>query len=205
MEEVTQLRRVEGWFRVHAPEWQGAVSRRPLFRPGASPEALARLEAVVGAVPETLRALLAERDGCRQSIFPLPQRAAGLTWRLLGVDEIVRAWRLCGEVSRIEGTGPIQADGPVDAVWWSPTWVPIAGDGTGDLLCLDRRPPAGGVPGQVVQYLHDFGRRSVVFASVEAWLREVADDLEAGVYTIVDGELERTGPPNPPTSGWKPT
>jgi cell wall assembly regulator SMI1 len=66
--------------------------------------------------------------------------------------------------------------------WWDRAWIPIAADGTGDLLAVDLNPPAAGAHGQVVLFQHDTPYREVVAADVGLWLKQIAELLESGAY-----------------------
>jgi cell wall assembly regulator SMI1 len=55
-------------------------------------------------------------------------------------------------------------------------------NGVGDLVCLDLNPPKGGAVGQVIEVLHEDGDRTVLAASLAAWLDGFATDLESKKY-----------------------
>ncbi|MEM9491128.1 MAG: SMI1/KNR4 family protein, partial [Myxococcota bacterium] len=71
--------------------------------------------------------------------------------------------------------------------WWNPGWIPFVSSGSGHYFCIDTDPAEGGVPGQVILWLHDSPRRYLVACSLAEWFSAIADDLEAGTY-IYDGE-----------------
>jgi cell wall assembly regulator SMI1 len=71
-----------------------------------------------------------------------------------------------------------------DPRWWRRGWVPFLANGGGDHLCLDVAAEDGGTPGQLVAFWHDWEDRSVEYSSFEAWLRRLADSMEAGTLEL---------------------
>ena len=69
--------------------------------------------------------------------------------------------------------------------------MPVAGNGCGDLICLDLDPPAGGAVGQVIEFLHADEDRTVLAPSLGAWLEGFAAGLEAGEYRVLDAAGDR--------------
>lgn len=168
--------RIEHWHVQHG---------RARFNPSADGRALGRLAAHLGrALPAALRTLLGLHDGGAEGYYALPMRMTEPTcWRLLPAAEIeAEAQRLAAVADALPTALPVRATGPVEARWWSAGWVPIAEDGSGDRLCFDLAPPAGGTEGQLVLYAHDTPERRVLQPSLAAWLQEAAHDLEAGRY-----------------------
>lgn len=71
--------------------------------------------------------------------------------------------------------------------FWNPNWIPFAAAADrGDYLMLDFAPARGGRIGQVIEWRHDTNERRVVAPSLEAFLKEIAEGLEAGRY-VRDG------------------
>lgn len=180
-------RRIEQWHAQHG---------RARFNPPADGRALGRLAAYFGCpVPAALRTLLGLHDGAAEGDYALPMRATEpVCWRLLPAAEIeAEAGRLAAVAHTLPAAPLVRATCPVEATWWSARWVPIAEDGSGDRVCFDTAPPTGGNEGQLVLYAHDTPERRVLQPSLAAWLREAADDLEAGRYRHEPGvDLIRT-------------
>jgi cell wall assembly regulator SMI1 len=173
--------RIEGWHGQHG----GAG-----FRPPAGDVAIQRLGKSLGQpMPVALSVLLGLHDGNKPGSYPLPMRATEpSSWRMLGTAEIAdEAARVAAVARSLPVHPPVHVAGPVAAQWWSAGWIPFCECGTGDLICIDTAPPAGGTVGQLVLYAHDSAERRTLHASVAAWLTEAADDLEAGRYRHVDG------------------
>ena len=180
MSTVEELR--EAWRRIEA--WLGAnvpVLFAELNAP-AAPDEIAAAESAIGvAFPAEFRASLAVHDGQRLADATFGQ------WEPFDLRRVVERWRSLAE--RVAtGTFPdhdephIQTRGPVRPRWWSRAWIPIAADGTGDLLAIDLEPPPGGDLGQVILFQHDTPYREVVASSFGAWLQQIAALLESGAY-----------------------
>ena len=189
-EIAAEWRRIARWTALHAPAWVDRHGAPPLFSPPASEEALARLEAHLHlALPAQLRTLLLSHNGCRKGDYPLPMRATRPTkWRTLSAGEAAEEWdRLSSIAANQPFTSAVRPVGPVQPVWWSRRWIPIAECGMGDVVCVDTSPMQGGSEGQLVVYEHDFAERKRLYPALLDWLRECADDLENDEYVYVDG------------------
>jgi cell wall assembly regulator SMI1 len=172
--------RVEAWLHARARPLHDALAV------GAKPEALDALEAALAVkLPPDARALYALRDGqAVGSVSVLPG------WEWLGLGGILEQWRIwkglldAGEFkdARSEPAEGIRDD------WWHPRWIPFTHNGAGDHLCLDLMPAPGGRAGQVITMWHDDAPRERLASSLTAWVRELADKLDAGRYVYVDEE-----------------
>jgi cell wall assembly regulator SMI1 len=74
-------------------------------------------------------------------------------------------------------------NGPIQADWWNPRWVPLADDEQGTFIGVDLDPPPGGRVGQVIEHQKTAATR-VLAESWGAWLGACADALEAGAYRL---------------------
>ncbi|AKT40978.1 SMI1/KNR4 family protein [Chondromyces crocatus] len=178
--------RIEGFLGQRAPEVLSALSQ------GASEEGLARLEAGIGAtLPDELKASLRRHAGSSRALFE--------SWELHTLEAIGSTWSMLrgfldDGTFPSEGSPLVQVEGPLRQVWWSPGWIPIAGNGAGDHLCVDLDPAEGGTRGQVLVYLHDHEKRSVLFTGFGAFLRTLADGVTQGeIVAIEDGHGELFG------------
>ena len=168
--------RIDRWHLQHG----GAAFRAP-----ASAATLDSLAELLGQqLPTALQALMAVHDGHVPGSYPLPMRdTEPVSWRLLGANEIAdEAARLKNVAGSLPIQPPVRASGPVAAQWWSPQWIPVGDCGTGDVVCIDTEPTAGGHRGQLVLYVHDAPERRCLFPALEDWLEAAASDLEAGRY-----------------------
>lgn len=189
MREVWQ--RIEAALRATAPD---LVAQMP---DGASAVAIAALEARLGlALPDEVRELYALHDGSGGAEI-LPQwnygRVNGVS--LLPLNRVVserEIWIELLDGGDFEGS-EATPDGPIKQDWWNRRWVPVTSNGGGDHLCIDLDPAPGGTVGQVIDFSHESGPKSVVASGLRAFLAAYADDLESGRLRFdTDGNLVAT-------------
>jgi cell wall assembly regulator SMI1 len=175
--------RLEAWLQINAPE-----VRHDLL-PGAADADIAAVEQLVGTrVPDGFREVYAVHDGQIGIGPPLL-----IDWLLLPTKTIQREWQLMHDLlARGELDAQAVANGPVQAVWWNPKWLPVASNGTGDFQCIDLDPPSGGQFGQIVTFLHVDEHRTVAAQSLPMLFEICTTQLENGSYHLVDGEWQRT-------------
>jgi cell wall assembly regulator SMI1 len=119
-----------------------------------------------------------QKPGAEESL--VPEDWFDGPYELLPAETIVREWNMwkslvdAGEFRNQTSTPD---DGIRDA-WWHPRWIPIAGNGGGDFLCLDLAPADKGRVGQVIEMRHDSPARRFVAVTFADFLRELADRLE---------------------------
>ncbi len=187
--EVEWLR-IEQWMKGNAPMWFSQPGLDTLFNPPAPNESLKALEACLHQqLPKQLMATLLTHNGCQKGEYPLPIRTTRPTkWRTMSTAEIIEEWDLLSSVSaNYPFTYSVRTIGPVQALWWSHNWIPIADCGMGDVICIDMAPTQGGAIGQLILYEHDFEERKVLYPSLLDCLRDCADDLENGEYVYMAG------------------
>lgn len=145
----------EAWTRIEA--WLGQHAPKKVLRSlrgPATPEALDALEARLGRpLPRDVRASLLRHDGQKNDLAPLCGPHA-----LLDLGGIEAQWSVMREALG-------------DA--WRPAWIPVGADGAGNLLYVDAD------EGAVRDYDHEEGH-ATWGPSWAAWLRSLADALEAG-------------------------
>lgn len=169
---------VEQWCARHAPALADEMAD------GASDRALAEAgERLEDAWPSQLEASLRTHDGWAAFVVHG-------SWRLLSAAEIADTWRRIRDIGfgddpalPAEGT----PEGPVDPVFWSDDWLPIAEGAQGRFACLDLAPPEEGDVGQVVEFWHQDPARPVRASSYADWFGEFADELVSGGYWL-EGE-----------------
>jgi cell wall assembly regulator SMI1 len=160
------IERVDRWLAANRPDYYARL------RPGATDAALDAFEARFALrLPVPFRASYRWRDGQE------PDCTASL--------QNNRMFSSLGEVAETKEMldGMIGSDFD-DPRWWRRGWVPFLADGGGDHLCLDVAAEDGGGPGQLVVFWHDWEDRSVKFPDFEAWLRQLADSMEAGTLEL---------------------
>jgi cell wall assembly regulator SMI1 len=112
------------------------------------------------------------------------------TWRLLSAAEIAETWRRIRDIGF--GRDPAlpaegNPNGPVEPVFWSDDWLPVAEGAEGRFACLDLAPPEEGNVGQVVEFWHQDPTRHVRTSSFADWYGEFVDELVSGGYWL-EGE-----------------
>jgi cell wall assembly regulator SMI1 len=152
------------------------------LRPGASVEAIRAAEAHLGRrFPPALRGLYLAADGQDAdgfSLFP--------GYLFLPLEEVVDSWELMRHpMTRVLGLLPLGDNDPgVRNRGWHPGWIPIAGNGAGDSLCVDLVPAAGGRQGQVIEHIHDDTPRRLRAIGLAEYLTAIRSDLEAGRLVV---------------------
>lgn len=176
---VRQLRRMEAWLTGHHPD------RLPLFRPGADPLDLHRVETRLGfPLPADVRRLYAAHDGQREGAPGLY-----LNQRWLPLDLVGVAWEDLRLRYGPGGALPPSSDcnattAVLHAQAWSDDWLPLFGSWRGDHYCVDLHPDRCG---RVIWFLYDQLDRAVVAESLTQMLARVADGLEAGRWRLDPG------------------
>jgi cell wall assembly regulator SMI1 len=156
---------------------------------GAREADFAEAESVLGIkLPDQVRSSYRIHNGQEGGVPPL----AG-SWVFLSLEDMVGQWKL---QKKLLDTGKFAdnratAKGPVRAEWWNEKWIPFAYNGSGNLLCADLDPAERGKPGQVVAYVHDAEVRECVAESVDAWFEQLASEMEAGKYVVINGRVKR--------------
>lgn len=180
--------RLDRWMAEHAPPCHEAIGRAR----GASPDAIAALEAAVGApVPADLRAYWLRYGG-----------DDGMPWREyegLGVDHALADWRTSSELTAA-GTfadaepHEIEDGERIRYTWWDAGWIPFARDGGGNLYCVDVAPGPAGHWGQVIAWEVHGGPAGPLATSLESFLRAYVAEIESGrlVYEPDSGTFDRT-------------
>ena len=177
-------RRIDAWLAEHAPMLAGRMN------PGATPAAIARAEASLGAeLPDAVRASYLIHDGSEVGrLFPAGEylSLAGM----LGAHEI---WRNSDEADREWMGDGGQPKGPIRQVHYDLKWIPLTDNGGGDGTLIDLAPAEGGVVGQLIDFGHDLGPEVVAAPGLAEYLAYLADGLDAGAATVVErGYLEWT-------------
>jgi cell wall assembly regulator SMI1 len=165
------------WLEAHAP-----ASAAALHGPVDEAALTAAEEETGREWPEQLVAWLRMNDGEGRSgdaeIVPLG-------YLPLGVDWILRNWRMMVEISEeVNGpeemaAGEAQPAGSRSGAYLR-SWLPIGDDTSGDLLFVDTRP--GTQSGSVSDFEHDNGgfTRPPVWPDIAAMLEDVAAALRSG-------------------------
>lgn len=118
-------------------------------------------------------------------IFPSNDRFERMAYGPFALEQIVSEWEMQNELLEGGEFGEADSEDSADEVlneWWNPGWIPFAGNGGGDYLCIDTVPAKGGKKGQVITHSHETGTHLLLAPSLVAYLHDLANALEAGHY-----------------------
>jgi cell wall assembly regulator SMI1 len=156
----------------------------------ANPQFLSSLETQVGyTLPDDLKKSLLIHDGMNDPTYLIDDM-----WYLFGIKEIGFNWALQKQLldnGIFDDNVCERVDKGIRPQWWNVKWLPIMGNGSGDLYCIDLDPTAAGTGGQIIEVWHDMDNRSLIAPSYRDLLQQFADDLEAGVYVPAQYGLKR--------------
>lgn len=179
---VDSWKRMGKWLKRNAPDWKPMCKK-------ASQSQIAKAQDEMGIIfPDDLK----ESYGCHNGsdedggIFPVPD---GISFQLLPLDQVVldwHAWKDLIDKDEFNGREP-KSDKGIRSDWWNIGWIPFAGNGGGDFLCVDSVPDDSGTCGQVITMNHESGEHRLVATSFREWLSSFADDLEAGKFEYEEG------------------
>lgn len=175
--------RIESWLTAHAP-----IVAEALPAP-ASLDSITGVEAMIGhRFPDDLRESYLVRNGLdygevEVNIFPTPPDSwDDMAFCLLPIEQVAAEWKIWKDLidgGDFEGMESEPAIGISDA-WWDDGWVPVAGNGGGDFICVDLKPTTGGTAGQVICAWHDSEERQLLASSWANYLDSLADELDGG-------------------------
>ena len=177
------------WLGQHA---SGLIDKLP---GPADPLVIHRTEAEIGMLfPDDLRESFLIQDGRdygedELNIFPTPpDGVADMAFCLLPVAEIAAewdVWRDLIDIGEFEGIASRPETG-IRNCWWSKGWIPVAGNGGGDFICVDMDPAEGGQVGQVICAWHDSEIRQYLAPSWIAFLDSIASEMAAGTLRFAE-------------------
>lgn len=149
-----------------------AQNRADYYRqlePGLTQEQIEELESTLGnTLPDEMRALLMWRNGQSSRNF----KSIYYNYMLIGADDIAEI---------VEMNNEMLAHGQFNKPnWWDPQWVPFMDNGAGDYYCIDFAGTFDGVPGQIIEFNHDYEGRSIQHRNFRHWLQTLVDALEQG-------------------------
>ena len=155
-----------------------------VFNAGASDAEFSQLEQLIQAkLPEDFKALYHVFNG---QAYEEGYVFDGEEW--LSLERMAEEWEVWkgllddGEFDDDEEEADEDADPEVNAVWWSPLWIPFTYDGSGNHLCLDLDPTAEGTYGQVIRMWHDDPQRSLEGKTFADWVETYIRGMEEGLY-----------------------
>ncbi|MEO3946116.1 SMI1/KNR4 family protein [Gorillibacterium sp. CAU 1737] len=164
--------------------WQRIVEKgsaeHPDFReklnvqPGATKEELEELEKHLGVeLPGELKDFYTVHNGQE---WDLGSTCFLRNLTLSPIQQVMEDWEFLNEEFEPDDMEVEKIAPQVKPLLWNPKWIPIAGNGGGDHLCIDTDPTESGRFGQVLMFYHDWGYRvpeaSGLFEFVELCLKE---------------------------------
>lgn len=170
-------RRIETWLKDNAPPLLN------ILQPGADDAQIADLEKFLCiSWPEDVKSSYQIHNGQSTYSYGLIDGR-----ELLSIERIKQEWSIWKELldrgTFQDENGYDRGSEPdigIDNLWWSAKWIPLTYDGAGNHDCLDLSPAEGGSLGQIITMWHDDSERKIVAPSFRVWLKQYADDLEAG-------------------------
>jgi cell wall assembly regulator SMI1 len=161
------LERLERWLAANRPDYLARL------RPGVTAAQLDAFEARFGLkLPAAFRALYRWRDGQADGNF-----------RSLQINRMFSPLESVTDTKELfDGMIGSDFDRPG---WWRRGWVPFLSNGGGSHLCVDVDAEDGGQPGQLVAFWKADGDRPVEYPSVEAWLADLVESMEAGGLEVL--------------------
>jgi cell wall assembly regulator SMI1 len=169
--------RIETWLKANAPDIAHALTG------GVTEEDLRLAEETMGLVlPEDVKASYRRQNGFYAGTFLMQQAIFyDLAGMVRGQQGSKAFWAdLLSNAPR----SPKYLSGPIQPVWWHPSWLPLTGDGAGNLWCLDLAPSPEGKIGQIIDFDHEVGPTKVIATSFQELLSTFAAQLEAGHYVV---------------------
>lgn len=181
------------WDRIHTWLAKNAPVVRASLRPPATRQQIQDAEKALGVrFPDEVRQCYLIHDGQDPDHRGYPP-AFLHGWEWLRLERIVdeyNVWKDLVEGGDFEDAAS-EPDIGVSEQWYDLGWIPLTYSGAGDHHCLDLAPGPGGQVGQIIEMWHDMAARPIVAASFDAWLKEFADELEAGAYHVTESGLEQ--------------
>ena len=166
--------RFENWITKNASHLTSELNA------SASEDDIAKLEKTIGGkLPKEYIDFLKIHNGQNRDSEGLID-----TEELLSTERVIEEWFVWKELldkgdfndSQSEPNKGIKSD------WWSPKWIPITYDGSGNHYCIDMDPDTNGESGQIIRMWHDSAERELVASSFKEWISNYVNDLEKGKY-----------------------
>ncbi|MGO4546781.1 SMI1/KNR4 family protein [Paenibacillus sp. 2TAB23] len=163
------------WERIvdRSSDTEANVKESLHLQPGARDEDFQLIERTLEiTLPESLKSFYSVHNGQNGGVGV---RSFVRNLTLSPISEIIDNWTFLQEEFDPDDL-EMSIDSEIKPVLWNAKWIPIAGNGGGDYLCIDTDPAEAGVVGQVLYFWHDWGYRSVegksLFEFIEACLQE---------------------------------
>ena len=174
MEEIWA--RIRTWIEANAPQLLEVMN------PGASEMQIIELERVLSIqLPDDVKTLYRLCNGQSSFNYGIINGT-----EFLSLERIQDEWSIwknlldAGELvdeNDVEGS---RVAPEIRKTWWSPKWIPLTYNGSGDHDCLDLDPTEIGRIGQIIRMWHDDDERKMVASDIKTWLQQYVKRLESG-------------------------
>jgi cell wall assembly regulator SMI1 len=190
----------DAWTRIAAWFQQNAPGDFELIQGPASSEELDAAATQFGVdLPEDFKQLYqlmngTDPNGRSVGLFPSVDDFDEMPYGPLALDQIVREWEVQKELLEggdFEDCEPESCDPGVINEFWNVGWIPFAGNGGGDLYCIDLVPTGDGTKGQVITHSHECGDHIILAASLAEYYSKLADALDAGDFKLTAHGLQK--------------
>ncbi|HEY9793141.1 MAG TPA: SMI1/KNR4 family protein [Candidatus Obscuribacterales bacterium] len=169
---------IHGWLEQNAPEILANLNN------AADQQAVTNLESTIQiTLPPDFVASTRIHDGQTDQSIGFEEGG-----EFLSLKRIADEWKVWKELLDSGDFAGITSE-PVGAIkndWWNPKWIPFTYDGSGNHLCIDLDPAAGGTPGQIITMWHDDADRRIVAPNFQTWLSNLAIGLQNGDFVYSD-------------------
>jgi cell wall assembly regulator SMI1 len=162
---------------------------------GVTDAALDELEETLGIeLPDDVRQFYKLVNGddpneASSGIFPSVDDYDPMAYGPLAISQLQREWEIQNELLEggdFEGCEPDEVDSGILNECWNAGWIPFAGNGGGDLYCIDMVPGEGGTVGQMISHNHETCDHKLLANSFGDYLAKLAERLESGELSFRD-------------------
>ncbi len=173
--------RILRWLESNAPQVLNQ------HQDGVTDAELNEIESATGCeLPDAVRQFyrLVNGDNPNESsfgIFPSIDDFDRTAFGPFALSQLKREWDTQKELLEdgdFEGCEPEEVDPGIRNQSWNLGWIPFAGNGGGDLYCIDTAPDKNGTPGQVISHNHETCDHKLLAKSFDEFLDGLANRLE---------------------------
>ena len=143
------------------------------FNPGVTQADIDELESLIGyALPENLKEFYRIHNGQDTGKVFNSAIIETETEGLMPFSKIMSEWQLFQQLNRDYPTAVSESDAAtgIKPLYWNPLWIPLIGDGAGNVYCMDLDPAPEGSKGQIIFRDHAGPVYKLVAQSLEEWI-----------------------------------
>lgn len=173
--------RIEAWLQTHDPDALASLNEP------ASSDLISQLGAIVDVeLPAELIAVYNVHNGQDEEsdasgLFPSGNDYGDMAHGFADIEKVIADHAMMTELLDLGDFADIEKEPStsIKTAAWNKRWIPVANDGGGDYHCVDLDPGPEGTFGQVIT-VGESSTQSVIANSMTDWLRQVADEMDAG-------------------------